>query len=53
MEKIAAKLGEIPDLTFFAWLDSYLGSYLTAATSDHVFPILGLDCIFNPLCGRI
>ena len=48
MEKIAVKLGKIPDLTFFAWLDSYLGPYLTAATSDHIFPYPWSGLYFQP-----
>ena len=48
MEKIAVKLGKIPDLTFFALLDSYLGPYLTAATSDHIFPYPWSGLYFQP-----
>ena len=48
MEKIATKLGKIPDLTFFAWLDSYLGFYLTAATIDQIFPYRWSGLYFRP-----
>ena len=53
MEKIAAKLGKIPDLTFFAWLDSYLGPYLTAAISDRFFPYPWSGLYFQPRYLRI
>jgi hypothetical protein len=48
MEKIATKLGKIPDLTFFAWLDSYLALYLTAATIDQIFPYRWSGLYFQP-----
>ncbi|MDB9425757.1 glycosyltransferase family 1 protein [Microcystis aeruginosa CS-564/01] len=48
MEKIATKLGKIPDLTFFAWLDSYLGPYLTASISDHIFSYPWSGLYFQP-----
>ncbi len=48
MEKIAVKLIKIPDFTFFAWLDSYLGSYLTAAISDRFFPYTWSGLYFQP-----
>ena len=36
IREISSKLGKVPDLTFFAWLDTYLG--LTAAITDAIFP---------------
>jgi glycosyltransferase involved in cell wall biosynthesis len=48
MEKIAAKLSKIPDLTFFAWLDSYLGPYLTPAISNRLFPYVWSGLYFQP-----
>jgi hypothetical protein len=48
MEKIATKLVKIPDLTFFAWLDSYLALYLTAATIDQIFPYPWSGLYFQP-----
>lgn len=32
------KIGYVPDLVFFAWLDTYLGPYLTHHWVDKVFP---------------
>jgi glycosyltransferase involved in cell wall biosynthesis len=41
-------LGRSPDLVFFAWLDSYLGTYLTHYLVDKVFPYRWSGLYFHP-----
>lgn len=38
IQKASAKIGSSPDLVFFAWLDSYLSTYLTHRLVDKIFP---------------
>lgn len=38
IQKVSSKIGSSPDLVFFAWLDSYLSSYLIHHLVDKIFP---------------
>lgn len=51
IQEISSKLGKAPDLTFFAWLDTYLG--LTPTITDHFFPYRWSGLYFQPGYLRI
>lgn len=53
IREISLKLGKVPDLTFFAWLDSYLGPHLTPAVIDHIFPYVWSGIYFAPSFLRL
>lgn len=38
IQNVSLKIGSSPDLVFFAWLDSYLSSYLIHHLVDKIFP---------------
>lgn len=51
IQEISSKLGKAPDITFFAWLDTYLG--LIPAITDTIFPYPWSGLYFQPLYLRI
>lgn len=51
IQKISSKLGKAPDITFFAWLDTYLG--LIPAITDTIFPYPWSGLYFQPGYLRI
>jgi glycosyltransferase involved in cell wall biosynthesis len=48
IQTASSKLGRSPDLVFFAWLDSYLGTYLPHYLVDKVFPYRWSGLYFHP-----
>jgi hypothetical protein len=48
IQKASLKIGSSPDLVFFAWLDSYLSSYLIPYILDKVFPYDWSGLYFRP-----
>ena len=46
IQEISSKLGKAPDITFFAWLDTYLG--LIPAITDTIFPYPWSGLYFQP-----
>ena len=51
IQEISSKLGKAPDITFFAWLDTYLG--LIPAITDTIFPYPWSGLYFQPGYLRI
>lgn len=51
IQEISSKLGKAPDITFFAWLDTYLG--LIPAITDTIFPYPWSGLYFRPGYLRI
>jgi glycosyltransferase involved in cell wall biosynthesis len=51
IQEISSKLGKAPDITFFAWLDTYLG--LIPAITDPIFPYPWSGLYFQPGYLRI
>ena len=51
IQGISSKLGKAPDITFFAWLDTYLG--LIPAITDTIFPYPWSGLYFQPGYLRI
>lgn len=48
LQKACLKIGISPDLVFFTYLDSYLGSYLTHNWVDKIFPYKWSGLYFQP-----
>lgn len=48
IQKASFKIGSSPDLVFFAWLDSYLSSYLIHHILDKIFPYNWSGLYFRP-----
>ena len=48
IQSVSFKIGNSPDLVFFAWLDSYLAPYLTHHLIDSIFPYQWSGLYFHP-----
>lgn len=48
IQMVASKLGKIPDLVFFAWLDTYMQPLLIPAIVNRLFPYKWSGLYFQP-----
>ncbi len=48
IDNAATAIGRSPDLVFFAWLDSYLGNYVSRYLVDRYFPYNWSGLYFHP-----
>lgn len=53
IQKAVSQVGYVPDLVFFAWLDSYLGLQITPQWVDQVFPYNWSGLYFQPHYLRV
>ncbi len=53
IEQAELQTGNVPDLVFFTWMDSYLAPYLTYHLVDQVFPYNWSGLYFHPRELRI
>jgi glycosyltransferase involved in cell wall biosynthesis len=53
IQKAVTQIGYVPDLVFFAWLDSYLGLQITPQWVDQVFPYNWSGLYFQPHYLRV
>lgn len=53
IQRVFLTFGNLPDLVFFPWLDSYLNPYLTHHLVDRIFPYQWSGLYFHPRYLRL